>query len=128
MRIPQDIANLLAVAIRDLIWFKQKVLAFLEECGVPPAIMVEAHRLDRDKTPTIKIVQHVLDRLAGKGDGGAQVPRTMLIRIYSWKDPHTLPADRKGPGRGIAQYVPPRRRALRCSAKISAGAGSPKPD
>lgn len=95
MRIPQDIANLLAVAIRDLIWFKQKVLAFLEECCVPPAIMVEAHRLDRDKTPTIKIVQHVLDRLAGKGDEGAQVLRTMLTRIYSWKDLHTLPDDRK---------------------------------
>lgn len=95
MRLPQDIANLLAVAIRDVIWFKQKVLAFLEECGVPPAVMVEAHRLDRDKTPTIKIVQHVLDRLAGKGDEGAQVLRTMLTRVYSWKDLHTLPDDRK---------------------------------
>lgn len=95
MRIPQDIANLLAVAIRDLVWFKQKVLAFLEECSVPPAIMIEAHRLDREKTPTIKIVQHVLDRLAGKGDEGAQVLRAMLTKVYYWKDVHTVPADRK---------------------------------
>jgi len=40
MRLPQDIANLLAVAIRDIIWFKNNVLSFLEDCGVPRSIML----------------------------------------------------------------------------------------
>ena len=95
MRIPQDIANLPAVAIRDVIWFKPKVVAFLADCGVPNGIMVEVRRLNRDKTPTIKIVHHVLERLAGKGDEGAQVARMMLTKMHYWKDLHTVPPDRK---------------------------------
>lgn len=88
-------ANLLAVAIRDVIWFKRGVLAFLEECGVPAAVLVEAHRLDRDKTPSIKIVRRVLERLAEKGDDGVCVLHALLTRMYCWQDLHTLPRDRQ---------------------------------
>ncbi len=55
MRLPQDIANLLAVAIRDVIWFKDNVCAFLEECGVPPSVMLQVRR-QKSETPTIKLV------------------------------------------------------------------------
>ncbi len=96
MRIPQDIANLLAAAIRDVIWFKRSVLAFLEECDVPAAILVEAHHLDRDNTPTIRIIRRVLERLSEKGDDGAYVLHTLLTRMYCWRDVHTLPRDRTG--------------------------------
>jgi hypothetical protein len=93
MRLPQDIANLLAVAIRDVIWFKRNVLAFLKDCGVPRAVMVEVGEMQSE--PTIKIVQFVLDRLAEKGDEGATAARAMLTKMYYWKDVHTIPADRR---------------------------------
>jgi hypothetical protein len=93
MRLPQDIASLLAVAIRDVIWFKQNVFAFLEDCGVPGALMIEVRR-QRD-TPTIKIVHFVLDRLAEKGDEGFKVARTMLTKMHYWKDVHSVPVERR---------------------------------
>jgi hypothetical protein len=93
MRLPQDIANLLAIAIRDVIWFKNSVFAFLEECGVPKATMLEVRR-QRD-TPTIKIIHMVLDKLADKGDEGLKVARTMLTKMHFWKDVHSVPPDRR---------------------------------
>ena len=69
MRLPQDISNLLAVAIRDVIWFKRNVRAFFEECSVPKPIMIEVGRM-LQSTPTIKLVHYVLDRLAEKDDEG----------------------------------------------------------
>ena len=93
MRLPQDIASLLAVAIRDVIWFKQNVFAFLENCGVPNSIMLEVRR-QRD-TPTIKLVHLVLDRLSDKGDEGFKAARTMLTKMHYWKDVHTIPEDRR---------------------------------
>jgi len=61
MRLPQDLANLLAVAIRDLIWYQNKVGSFLRECGVPEPIMVEVNRQQKTKTATIKTVHFVLE-------------------------------------------------------------------
>jgi hypothetical protein len=94
MRLPQDIANLLAVAVRDVIWFKTSVCAFLEECGVPRSIMLEVRRM-KGHTPTVKIVHHVLDRLAEQGDEGYDVARRMLTKMHYWKDMHTVPPDRR---------------------------------
>ncbi|MBI3014691.1 MAG: hypothetical protein HYY65_06465, partial [Candidatus Tectomicrobia bacterium] len=94
MRLPQDVANLLAVAIRDVIWFKQNVSAFLDACGVPKSIMLEVRRMQRD-TPTIKIVHHVFDQLAEKGDEGFNVAKRLLTKLYYWNDFHTIPTDRK---------------------------------
>lgn len=93
--LPQDLANLLAVAVRDVIWFKDKVLSFLKLCGVPEGIMVEVRRMNREKVPTIKLVQHVLDRLAATGDDGHRIARKLLTDMHYWKDLHTVPADRK---------------------------------
>jgi hypothetical protein len=94
MRLPQDIANLLAVTVRDAIWFKTNVLAFLRDCSVPPAIMMEVERIQSE--PTIKIIKFVLDELAKKGDDGYNVARTMLTKMYYWKDVHSLPAEKRG--------------------------------
>lgn len=91
MSLPQDIANLLAVAIRDVLWFKNSVRPFLIDCGVDASILDELPR----KTPTITLVQHVLDRLNAYGSKGDSIARTMLTKMYYWKDLHTVPADRK---------------------------------
>lgn len=93
MRLPQDIANLLAVTIRDVIWFKGNVQAFLKECGVPKFIMLDVARMQQ--IPTIKIIHHVLDRLAEKGDEGLPIAQKLLTKMYYWNDLHTIPADRK---------------------------------
>jgi hypothetical protein len=93
MRLPQDLANLLAVAVRDVIWYKRGVYSFLRECGVPEAIMVEVEQ--SKSTPTIKIVHEVLDQLNRRGDEGERVVRELLTRMYYWQDMHTVSADRK---------------------------------
>jgi hypothetical protein len=95
MKVPQDIANLLALAIRDLLWHRDRVTAFLADCNVPEGIMVEVRKMVSAKTPTIKVVHHVLDRLSDQGDDGWQVSRTMLTKIYYWNDLHSVAAERK---------------------------------
>jgi len=94
VRLPQDIANLLAVAIRDVIWYKRNVCRFLEHCEVPRPIVLEAQRMSSG-TPTVKIVLHVLDRLANGGDEGFEAARRMLTNMYHWNDLHSGPPDRK---------------------------------
>ena len=93
MRLPQDIANLLAVAVRDVIWFKRNVIRYFESCDIPRSIMLEINAM-RD-SPTIKLVQHVLDRLSDKGDEGAAIAKAMLTKMYYWNDLHSVPPDRK---------------------------------
>lgn len=89
--LPQDISNLLAVVIRDVIWFKDSVRSFLRECGVDQSILTEVPR----SIPTIKLVQHVLLRMDNLGTHGERPVREMLTRMYHWKDFHTIPPDRK---------------------------------
>lgn len=95
MRVPQDIANLLALAIRDVIWFKRNVIGLLNECQVPATIMLEVNRLIREGTPTIRIIHHVLDRLGNQGHEGFLVARRLLTRMYYWNDLHSVSSDRK---------------------------------
>jgi Restriction endonuclease len=95
MRLPQDLANLLAIAIRDVIWFRSSVRSFLAESGVPTGILIETDAMRRDRKATIPIIHHVLDRLAENGAEGFTVSRKMLTRIFYWNDLHTVPADRK---------------------------------
>jgi hypothetical protein len=92
-RLPQDIANLLAHCIRDLIWYKPAVISFFEECGVPRSIILQVKQ--NQSAPTLKLVPLVLDQLYAKGDEGFQIAKTMLTKIYYWKDIHSVPEDRK---------------------------------
>jgi hypothetical protein len=89
--IPQDLANLLAVAIRDVIWFKDNVRSFLTQCGVDAGILGELPRSE----PTIKLVHYVLSRLDKLGSHGRPPAQEMLTRMYYWRDLHTIPAERK---------------------------------
>jgi len=89
--VPQDIANLLAVAIRDVLWYKTNVASFLRGCGVHADILGEVPQ----GTPTIKLVQHVLDRLDSLGAAGEKPAKEMLTRMYYWKDMHTIQLDKK---------------------------------
>lgn len=92
-RLPQDITQLLATCIRDLLWYKNNVYGFLRECGVPTAVMLDIER--KREMPTVKMIPYVLDALYERGDEGFLVARTMLTKIYYWKDIHSVPPDRK---------------------------------
>ena len=93
MRLPQDIANLLAHCIKNLIWYKDSIISFLEECGVPSNIIIQVKR--QKDIPTLKLVPMVFEQLYTKSDKGFQIARTMLTKIYYWKDIHSVPPDRK---------------------------------
>lgn len=93
MRLPQDIANLLALCIRNLIWYKDSIISFFEECDVPSHIIIQVKR--QKDIPTLKLVPMVLERLYEKGDEGFQIARIMLTKIFYWKDIHSVPQDRK---------------------------------
>ncbi|MHC4122635.1 MAG: restriction endonuclease [Planctomycetota bacterium] len=91
--LPADISNLLAVAIRDVIWFKTNVLRFFQQCGVPLSIMIQVKQ--KEVEPTIKLVHFVLDELSAKGDEGWTVAKKMLTEMYYWKDVHSIQSDRR---------------------------------
>jgi len=93
VRLPQDIANLLAVAIRDVVWFKGPVLSFLRDCGVPESIMIGVERARKE--PTVKLIHFVLDELDKKGEEGFTIARSMLTKMHYWKDVHSIAAERK---------------------------------
>lgn len=95
MKIPQDIAKLLAVAIRDVIWFRRDVKSFLKDCGVPQPFLGQAQKLCDGGEPTVKVIHFVLDKLDMAGEAGELPQRMMLTKIVKWKDFHTIQADRQ---------------------------------
>jgi hypothetical protein len=92
--LPTDISNLLAVTIRDVIWFKDGVQAYLQTCGVPKPILAEVKRI-KNQTPTIKIVHYVLEQLSESGDEDDLIARKILTQMYYWNDLHTVPPERR---------------------------------
>jgi len=99
MRVPLELTDLLAIAIRDLVWYKKSVIALLRECGVPAGIVVEAERMYKDGDKTIPVIKHVLDRCANQAEEGVLPQRTLLTRIYRWPSLTTVPADRRDAAR-----------------------------
>ena len=95
MRLPQDIANLLATAIRDVIWYKDRVYDFLKANQLPPALLKEAKKLQGEGLPTIKLVHHLIGELDKYGDEGWVTAKRMMTSMYYWKDTYTVEAERK---------------------------------
>jgi hypothetical protein len=95
MALPQDIANLLAIAIRDVIWFKDRVYDFFRTNGVPPLLLKEVRTQQQEKVPTIKIVHHVLGELEKFGDSGWVTTKKLLTAMNYWKDLQTIEPERK---------------------------------
>lgn len=95
MRLPQDISNLLAVAIRDVIWFKDRVYDYFKSNSVPSLILKEVKAQQSQKIPTIKTVHYVLDELDKFGETGWPVTKKLLTTMHYWKDTQSIEADRK---------------------------------
>jgi hypothetical protein len=94
MGLPSDLANLLAVAVRDVIWYKDSVYSFFVQCGVPKPILLEVKKIKND-TPTIKLVRHVLDELSERGEEGDVISRKLLTQMYYWNDLHSIAEERR---------------------------------
>lgn len=95
MRLPQDISNLLAITIRDVLWYKDSVLSFYKDCNVPRRLLAEVKRQQQSGTPTIKTVRYLLDELDGYGDEGWVTAKRILTNINYWKDMYSIAPDRR---------------------------------
>jgi len=95
MPLPQDIANLLAVAVRDVIWYKDRVYDFLKSNSVPAVVLKEVRKMQQDKAPTIKTVHYVLGELEKFGDSGWVTTKKLLTSMRYWKDLQSIEPDRK---------------------------------
>lgn len=105
MGIPQDIANLLAVAVRDVLWYKPRVKSFLTECGIPQPFLGQAQqRLDEGEA-TIEVVHFVLEKLGMAGDSGELPQRLMLTKLVKWKDFHSVKPERKQIAQGSVRAL-----------------------
>jgi hypothetical protein len=94
-RLPESLVSRFVVAVRDILWFREKVERFLERGGVPPAIMAEVRRAKAD--PTIKKCQRVVDLLEQSGESGAKVLQTLFAQISEWTDlTHLKTAEERG--------------------------------
>ena len=100
MRLPQNIANLLATSIRDVIWYKDRVYDFLKANQLPLVLLKDAKKLQREGMPTVKLVHHLFDELDKFGDEGWVTAKRMLTSMYNWKDTYTIEADRKEKAEG----------------------------
>jgi hypothetical protein len=94
LSIPSDLGNLLAVSVRDVVWYKDSVVALLAECGVPKPVLMEVRR-KKNETPTIRLVHFVLEELSNRGEQGDFIAKKLLTRMYYWNDLHSIPAERK---------------------------------
>jgi hypothetical protein len=94
-RLPSDIESLLAVAIRDAIWFKPQVQVFLKQSGVPPTVLSEVSKLYKAGKATIPVIQYVFSQLEIFGEDGHIIARRMLTAIHKWKAFSSLPAEQQ---------------------------------
>jgi hypothetical protein len=94
-RLPSDIESLLAVAVRDAIWFKPQIQVFFKEAGISPVILAEAVRMYKQGKHTIPVVQHVLSELEKFGEDGLSIARRMLTIMHNWKAFGSLPLDQQ---------------------------------
>jgi hypothetical protein len=95
MRLPQDIANLLAISIRDVVWYKDRVYDFLKSNQLPPVLLKDTKKLQQEGMPTIKLIHHLFNELDKFGDEGWVTSKRMLTSMYNWKDTYTIEAERK---------------------------------
>jgi hypothetical protein len=83
-RLPETLVSRFAVAARDVLWFKDKVLRVFERAGVPRPIMADLSK--RKSEPTIKLAQHVVDLLEQIDDVGVATVQRLFTEIAEWND------------------------------------------
>jgi hypothetical protein len=83
-RLPEDLVSLFALAARDVLWYKDKLMRVFRRAGVPEALMLQLER--QKKEPTIKTCQQLLDALEQRGDEGDEVIQALFATVADWQD------------------------------------------
>jgi hypothetical protein len=92
-RLPEVLVGRFAVAVRDVLWYRDRVTRFFERAGVPAAIMSEVKGMQSE--PTIKKALKVIDLLEQSGTEGAQVIQQLMTQVSDWSDFSHLNPDKK---------------------------------
>jgi hypothetical protein len=83
-RLPEALVSRFAVALRDVLWYRERVDRFLERAGVPSAIMADI-RANRSG-PTVKKAQRIMDLLEQSGTSGLTIIQHLFTQLADWKD------------------------------------------
>lgn len=92
-RLPEDLVSLFAVAARDVLWFKDKLMRVFRRAGVPEALVLQLER--QKKEPTVKLCQQLLDNLEQRGDQGERVVQALFTTVADWQDLTHLEGDKQ---------------------------------
>lgn len=96
-RLPEALVSRFAVATRDVLWFKNKVLEFFERAGVPSPIMRDL-RAEKD-SPTIKLCHRLVDLLEQMGADGQKVLQTLFTQVSERADLSHLKPEKRATAR-----------------------------
>jgi hypothetical protein len=92
-KLPEILVSRFAVAARDVLWFKPKVLGVFDRAGVPRSIMAELRQ--NKSEPTIKLSHRTVELLEQMGEPGLKVLQTLIREVAEWDDlSHLEPAKR----------------------------------
>lgn len=97
-KLPELLVSRFAVAARDVLWFKPKVMAVFERAGVPRAIMIELR--SRMPEPTVVLSRRGLELLEQMGEPGLRVIQRLIQEVADWDDYSHL---KDGRGVGVAK-------------------------
>src|SRR6266550_2252113 len=82
--LPEILVSRFAVAARDVLWFKPKVLSVFERAGVPRSVMNEIRH--RKAEPTITLSHRTVELLEQMGGPGYEVLQTLIREVAEWSD------------------------------------------
>lgn len=83
-KLPEILVSRFAVAARDVLWFKPKVLGVFERAGVPSPIIGELRQNKNE--PTIKLSHRTVDLLEQMGEPGLKILQTLIREVAEWDD------------------------------------------
>lgn len=83
-KLPALLVSRFAVAARDVLWFKPKVLGVFERAGVPRAVMAELEH--RRSEATIVLSHRAVELLEQMGDEGLRIIQTLIRDVADWDD------------------------------------------
>lgn len=92
-RLPETLVSQFAVATRDVLWFKDKVLRTFERAGVGGPIMTELRK--RKDEPTIKLAQRTIDLLEQMGPEGQAILQRLIAEVAERTDMSHLKPDQQ---------------------------------
>jgi hypothetical protein len=96
-KLPESLVSRFAIAARDVLWFKDRVLRVFERAGVPRPVMADLKR--RRNEPTIKLAQQVVDLLEQMDEPGRATLQKLIAEVADWTDLSHLKPDQRAQAR-----------------------------